>query len=170
MRERLFATWLVSPRGLVACLVVRSSCSSWYSPWYSPTSYIYTHPCLSWVGMKCWYESILIEKSSIYLSALPLAKVPERSVPRGVLTLLRVLPHFHVRRGIGGHCPARVTDVQLRTWFVWASTRYMTAQHRPPGRCNWNPREKKFLCDSQLSSSPYGLSTSYWSSVSSSGI
>ena len=94
------------------------------SPLCTPTSYIYTHPCLSWVGMKCRYESILIEKSSIYFSALPLAKVLERSVPRGVLTLLRVLPHIHVRWGIGGHCPARVADVQLCTWLVWASTRY----------------------------------------------
>ena len=102
---------------------------------------------------------------------LALVKVMERSVPAGVLTLLRVLPHFHVRWGIGGHCPARVADVQLRTWLVWASTRYTSEGRNIDllGNAIEILEKKNFLRDSQLSSSPYGLSTSYWSSISSSG-
>ena len=146
--------------------------SSWYSLLCIPTSYIYTYPCPSWVEMKFRYESILIEKSSIYFSCLPLAKVLERSVPRGLLTLLRILPHFHVRRGIGGHRPARVADLQLRTWdrMSFYSLHFWGSHHRPPGGFNWNSRgEKNVYVTRRRHQVVRGLSISSSSSASSSG-
>ena len=142
---------------------------------YDTSSYIYTHPYPSWVGTEMLIPIILIGKFGIHLGSLSMTEVLERSVPREVLTLVRVLPHFHVCRGIaslphshfGGHCPVRVaylgsyelplvTRLRAATSTSWATQR--GTRTRKKNSCVYR-RRHQVIAGSKFFFF-YGLSTS----------